>query len=881
MSQKEISERKSVGEVTESTSLAVRSMRTWLRSNNSLFSLQSDVTDGPIPQEAPAGDASANGDVPVTTVSFSDGQVGQIYTVPDSNNPVAEVDSTPDVGLAQFMSRPVVIDSMSWTTADTIGPKQTITPWQLFFANTAVSRKLNNFAFIRGKLHVKFVINATPFQYGLMRVSYRPLNNLVQAKTASSGDSTYIGRLIQRSQQPGVYLEPSCNAGGELELPFFYHKNWLDLTSNTDCTNMGELSYDVFAALAVALSGASTSVTVRTFAWMTDVELMGPTSKLVLQSDEYGDKPVSGRASAIASVASQLVNVPIIGPFARATTIGASAVGAIASIFGFTNVPNINNVEPVYCMSAPQLATSEISVPYQKLVLDPKTELSIDPTLFGLKGEDELALSYLKKKESLYGRTSWSTTDALNTKLMNVQVTPTLSSNQTINNASAVQVGWMVFHTPLSYIAQLFKHWRGSLRFRFKVVCTKYHKGRLKFSYDPVGDISTAVTQTNEVYTHILDLGETDEITIEVPYHQALAWLAVNQGPNDNWNLGNSLTPDSTSFNGMISVSVFNVLEAPNTPSSISILGYVSGGDDFEFANPQGWISNGSTLPVPSFFALQSEVEPAVVVLGDRPKPHPDRYSQNFGESVMSLRKLMHRSQIADTVLCPAGTASATNLYRKSYFRIPYCPGFTPETMGPTANKVVAASGTADYAFNTMHVLTWISGMFCGYRGSTNFTVTVSNPAVKFDDIRVVRVTDGSGPTAANRFIVNSANVLNSASLSTKASRLNEYYNVRDGLAGAAVSSAGVAPTLQFSLPNNLNRNFAFCSWNNYIQGSSDDGTNEEAAMLVITASNTTATDVCAYTTVQTATCAGPDFTFLYFLSTPAVYYLIGDPTPT
>lgn len=857
-------------EVAESTSPCDGYLSTYYESIKSLYLLQGDESEGSAPSDS----------TPATTVSFSDDVAGEMYMMPPSINPIAEVDSTPEVGLSQFLARPVVIDTVTWTTATAIGPFQTLRPWKLFMANAAVTRKLNNYAFLRGKLHVKFMINATPFQYGLMRVAYRPLVGYVKDKTAAL-DANPIGRLIQRSQQPGVYLEPSKNAGGEMELPFFYHKNWLDITSEADVNSFGELQFDVFAALAVALTGASSTVTIRTFAWMSDVELMGPTTKLVLQGDEYGDSPISGPATAVANIASYLVDVPIIGSLARATQIGASTVSSIASFFGFTNVPNISNVNPIYQMSAPHLATSDISVPYQKLVLDPKTELSIDPKLFGLSGEDELALSYLKKKESLFARTSWATTDPVNGKLLNLLVTPSLNVNVNIDNSVAATVGWRTYHTPLSYISQLFKHWRGTLKFRFKVVGTKYHKGRLKFAFDPVGDISTTVSETNEVYTHILDLGEADEITIEVPYHQALAWLTVNQSQNDDWNLGTALTPNNGVANGMISVSVFNLLEAPIAPSTLSILCYVSGGDDFEFANPQGWISNGGTSYVPSFFRLQGDETSTSVTFGEPASPHVDRYGLNYGEAVLSLRKLLHRSQIADTFICPAGTGLSTMLYRKSYFRMPYCPGFTPETMGPVANKVVAASGTADYAFNTMHMMTWVSGMFCGYRGASNFTVTVSNPFTKFDDIRIARITDGGGPTAANRYGVLSATVSTSASLSTKASRFNSYYQLRDGLAGVAVTSATVAPTVQFSLPNNLNRNFSFVNWDNYIQGSSDDGTNEEAAILTITSSNTTATDVCAYTTVQTAVGAGADFTCLFFLSTPVVDYLLGDPTPT
>jgi len=152
------------------------------------------------------------------------------------------------------------------------------------------------------------------------------------------------------------------------------------------------------------------------------------------------------------------------------------------------------------------------------------------------------------------------------------------------------------------------------------VVCTKYHKGRLKFAYDPVADISASNPGTNEVYTHILDLGESNELTIEIPYHQALAWLTINQSQNDDWNPGGALAPNPNSANGTISVSVFNTLEAPSTPSALYIMCYITAGDDFEFANPQGNVNNGGTSYVPSFFALQGEETSVSITLGEPAK---------------------------------------------------------------------------------------------------------------------------------------------------------------------------------------------------------------------------------------------------------------------
>jgi hypothetical protein len=835
----------------------------------SLFVVQGDVSEG----SAPSGTAE-------TTATFTDAIPGDLQFAESSHNPIAEGDGTSDLGLATFLARPTVIDTFAWSTSDNVGVKQTIQPWHLFMNNATIIRKLNNYGFIRGKLHIKVIINATPFQYGLMRVCSLPLLGTVDAKIRTNTTSDSPLRLPY-SQTPGIYLEPQKNAGGELELPFFYYKNWLDITSAADVQNMGSLTYVVFSVLSRALSSAPSSITIRTLAWMTDVELMASTSKLALQGDEYGSGPVSGIATAIANSASFLTKIPIIGKFARATQIGASSVSRIASIFGFTNVPNIENVRPFYNMSAPHLATAEISVPYQKLVLDPKTELSIDPTPFGLSNEDELTWASIKRRESFFGTAVMVTTDAVNTKIFNCRVVPTLNSNVALVNTVPAIVGYRTYDTPLSYFARLCKHWRGGLKFRFKAVLSKYHKGRVKITYDPLNNISALNTETNEVYTHIWDLSETDELTITVPYHQALGWSTLTHSQDDDWNEGTALTPLPGSANGLLSMSIFNVLETPETPSSVYFMVYVSGDDDLEFANPQGWIDNGGTSYQPSFFALQGdESTPQSVTFGTTSNVSADRYGMNYGESVLSFRKLLHRSQFVDTWPLPTGTGSATNIYRKGYLRMPYTPGFVPVTVGTTASKVVAASGTAQYAFNTMHMIPYISGPFLGYRGSVNYTVTVVNPVQTVDDVRVSRCTDAGGVTNTNRLGVLTASTTIASSIATRWSRANSFYHLRNGLAGMAITSTRTAPSVQFTLPDTNNRNFCFVSPSIYVDGDSVDGSDQIGALLTVNITNSTATDVAAYTTVTSAAGAGADFTCLYFLCTPTLDFLLGDPTP-
>lgn len=841
--------------------------------NYSKFQLQSEE----VPAES-LPNISSPADEQVT-VQFLDSDSGPMTAAAASQNSVAKVDATEDLTLGRFLARPTTIDSFVWQNSDAIGVTRTIAPWKLFLNNIAIKKKIENYAFMRAKLHIKVIINATPFQYGMMRTAYYPLDGFVTRKFRGSSTSD----LVPHSQVPGFPIQPAKNAGGEMELPFVYNKNWLDITSDADVTAFGSLLYVIYSALDVALSGGPTSITVKTLAWLTDVELMGSTGKLALQGeeDEYGNGPVSAPATALSNFAGYLTKIPIIGKWARATQIGASAVSRVASIFGFTNVPNINNVNGFYPMSAPHLATAEISVPYQKLALDPKTELTIDPTPFGVENCDQLSLSFIKKHESYFGTATWSTTNISDDLLFTTRVTPDLKISENIIGIAAAVVGSRSNMTPLAYTGNLFENWRGSLKFRFKIVSTQYHKGRLKFSFDPLYDIGTNNVDTNLVYTHILDLGETDEITIEVPYHQALGWLQVDSTSEiNNWNAG-ALAPRAGVDNGSMTIRVYNSLEAPVSPSVVRILAFVSGGDDFEFANPTGQITSVGSAKLPSLFALQGDDEDHTeIYFGTKVDPDPDRYGMNFGESVLSLRKLLHRSVIMDTVPLPTGTASAFNIYRKGLCRMPYSPGFLSSgSFATTANKKIIA-GTAPYAFNTMHPLPWVTGMYIGYRGSTNFAITSNSPKVTPNDIRFIRATDSGAITASNRVVVLQASILGSASLSTKCAGLDVVNNVRNGIAGYAVTSASANPTCMFNFPDYNNYNFAYANPIGYVEGLTTDGTAEQGVLVSLVSANVSATDEIGYSTLTTSVSAGPDFTCTFFLCCPTIDWLVGDPVP-
>jgi len=859
-----------VEEVTRATSaLCSLGERTQAYKLHQLQLQSDDVVDAPLPTATTAGGAAEQQE---QTVTFTDNELGAQFTAPMTQNKVALVDGTTDVALGDFLSRPTLITDFTWPTSAVEGNLSAVLPWSSFLGSTAIRKKIDNYAFLRGNLHVKVLMNGTPFQYGALRVAYEPLTGFNTPKVTPSTNNQ--DTLTPYSQMPGFFVYPQANAGGEMVLPFVLHKNWLNITSSSETDAMGTLRFVVYSPLRLAIAGASSAVTVRVYAWMSNVELMGPTSKLALQAkDEYGQGVISRPASAMAAVASTLSQIPVIGPFARATGIGLGAVSAIASLFGYTNVPVIEDVRAVIPMNGPMLASSEIGTAVQKLSLDPKQELSIDPAPHGAGNVDELTIAYLKQKESFLTSVEWTTANTINDQLYAQRVTPQLFRATDIIGLGSTSVGTQQFHIPLSYIGNLFRNWRGDLIVRIKVVCTKYHKGRLQIQYDPVNNITSTAPPENTVYTQILDIGEKDDVEVRIPYHQDWPWLSTNHAVETNWTSSGNVAPRRGIDNGSLTIRVNTALTAPST-APVRLLIFVRGAENFEFANPLDKI--GTYAATPQFLSLQAADETDIVSsplsMGPPTQVDDQRYGLNFGESVLSLRQLLHRYSVVSAVSPPVNAANMS-VIQKIYKRMPPPGGVSPGFVTLAAKKVTAGTINVNYA--PMHPMAYVTGMYAGYRGSTNYVVTFNNDLYT-DDVRITRYMDTGGLALADTYA--SVSESNFGDISDRAYQLSRNF-AGQGTAGMAINSTRTNNSISFNLPDYNNYNFSLVVPSFYAFGSGQDGTAQQGAKMAVTLFNTDST-TGRKINILTMAGSGPDFTCLFFVACPTLFVPLTPYTP-
>ena len=771
-----------------------------------------------------------------------------------------KVDTSQSVELGDFLKRPVQIFTKSWTIGDTINQDEdSFNPWELFFSKTSISKKLDNYYMMRCNLHLKFVINASPFYYGCCLASYQPLTTFNTAPIVFSASNRLEN--VSLSQRPHIYLYPQDSQAGEMVLPFLYHKNWLDATSASDLSAMGTIGMNSFGVLMNANGVVGDNINIVCYAWAEDLDIAGPTIALSVQSDEYQSSgAISRPASAIARAAGHLSQVPVIGPFATATSYAAGAVADIASLFGYTNVPVIDDVRAFRNKPFPSFAATDIGTPIEKLTLDAKNELSVDPKICGVDVEDELTISSFVQRESFIHETTWASSNPINHGLFFAKVGPTMMRSEGTPGAT------LFYGTPMSHVASNFQYWRGDIIFRFKFICTKYHRGRVRINWDPHASIGIYGDYTTETYTKIVDIQETTDVEFQVPYTQLTSYLSTSDS------VGETTAQNSTSttglnefFNGTLTMRVLNDQSSPVSNADIKILTFIRGADNLEFAGPQ----DISTLRSP--YAVQSlDVDTACDQLGVKPsQADPNINLVHMGESCVSLRQLMRRTVNYVRIINRATPGSGTVFeIIRNLPRSPMYPGYDP--YGYNGATGLNSASSEPYSWVAWNAMTYYSQCFVGSRGSYIYNTNVRGLNLS-SSVKLIRTQ--SPHTVSDWSTTVGSLPTNSAYEATFGS------GDPSGMAGMAITNQSTQTGINALVP--MYSRYKFLS-NNILTrtgGTTADDSDTDAITLNTEIITNTSNDLNKFV-ADVYVGAGTDFSLVFFLNVPALWRYNSYPTP-
>lgn len=507
-------------------------------------------------------------------VAFKDQQKSWSSGVPTDRDPTFSATDTSDQ-IKDFLERPVRIDTQLWAYESEL--EYEFNPWTAFFEDARVINRLVNFRNLRGELGVKFMINGNPYYYGRLMASYRPLHNHDNRTIHRPGN---IDDRVEASQRPHVFIDPNTSEGGELCLPFFWFKNSVSIPDK-EWRNLGLVNISTLARLRHANENR-TPLTISIYVYGKNITLSTPTSHVGAispqanerENDEYGK--ISHPAHSVANWAGYLSEAPIIGPFARATQMIAGGIGGLAQLFGYSRPRDLTPRGTYVYRAGGEMSIANAPTQVTSLGIDNKKEVSIDPRVTGLDGTDDMALIPLAKRESYLTNIVWDPSQPIDTHLMTFEVSPL----QGRIDANEYHVA------PSAWVSLPFEYWKGTMRFRFSIVSSAFHRGRLKFVWDPDFIAPGLEANFNTNYTTIVDITNQKDFTIEVGWGQSTSYLPVGHMSNFPSYSESARISKSAVANGTLSVYVVNELTSPGDLMPIEILVFTSMMDDFEIASP-------------------------------------------------------------------------------------------------------------------------------------------------------------------------------------------------------------------------------------------------------------------------------------------------------
>jgi hypothetical protein len=698
-------------------------------------------------------------------------------------------EDTRDVGMTdnpsfdEFFARPVVYTLPVWTPGSASPYTAIFNPWMIFFQDKRVVNRLSNFNLAQSTLKVKFLINGNAFYYGRLLADYVPLQPYNQVDTLSTLNKN---ALIQASQRLKIFLNPTTSQGGVLSLPFFYFKNAAALAP-ADISNLGSIYMREINGLKHANAGTDV-VSIQAYIWSDNMRLSVPTTidaaGIAPQAkDEYGSGPVSSVAFSVAKATGALDRVPVIGPYMKATSMVAGSMGSLAKAFGYSRVPIIEAPTNIRPHIVSNLVNTNVPDAVVKLTVDAKQEVSIDPSTTGADLPDELVIKEIATRESYITQFAWPITGTRGTLLWNTRVNPAMN---VVDSTFTNPMNWS---PACAYASYPFTWWRGTMRYRFQIVCSEYHKGRLRIIYDPN---YIASTEGNIAMSRIIDLTTERDFVMDVSWGQPLAFAKVTTYSGFGTT---AIISTDTSSNGVLGVYIENDLTSPNSAinNDIQVNVFVSTCDDIEYAVPSSAIS---TLTYSVQAGEESSDSPAMDTDNVPVKTESDdeimtclkvdhTYDVHYGETITSFRQLLKRYNYHSSVLCPgAGRALWTILDRDF-----------PRYRGKWADAIDApVTGTTNINNANNTLVNYMTPAYVAYRGALRWKYLYHTD--NMNDVGY-QVTDRAGYGAIG--YVNQVNTFTTTSTSTFSRSTAGLYDALQ--TGGEITYSRAQPVLEIEYP--------------------------------------------------------------------------------
>lgn len=672
------------------------------------------------------------------TTTFSSSTVAEPYdrksSIIDPQNDL-DVETDDIKTIADFLAKPVSVATGTFSNANTWGDSLfSGSILSLLNAQPIWLNKIQGYLNIRGDVKFRLVINPTPFQQGLLRLTYFPCAN----QLTSSYNSHMYNRMTI-SQLPGTYLNLNDNFC-EITVPYLSPSTFLerDLIAGGTHVDWGNVDITVMEIFRTGSGPATVNWTL----WMSvenlqlsamvepqmvdhlfEPQMAGtkrPKRSLSTIDEETnsGKGPIAKIMSSGATLASKLSTIPSLTPVAQPANWVLSALASAAEALGWSK-PTLSE-GPCYQARNLHWFMNNSDGNDTCAPLSIRTDNRISAITDASPGDlDEMSINFIKSRWSYLSDFAWGPLATSGSLLYSFQVCPAFMKQTAIAHTKSIAT-----IPAAASFQEFYANWRGSFQYRIRLIKTGFHTGTIAITWTPSKTVTVpSYANTSYMYRQIIDLQTGSDFVLDLPYLLPQDFNAVNEP------------------SGVLTIHVVNPLLAPATCSdTIDVFVEVRGGEDLMYVNPRNTYDAIPYVPQMIYEpqGVDTEVSGEATALAMSSQPH------NFDS--------VHHAMIANGEI----QLSVLDLL-KTQSIVRYAPTFSPSNNSGAPCLIPAGQIYAqrwDGANNVNapiggDLVSFIGSFFAFHRGAERFrfsNIDCSAPSTTYRAMLINNIDTGGQP---------------------------------------------------------------------------------------------------------------------------------------
>jgi hypothetical protein len=455
----------------------------------------------------------------------------------------------------EYLARPILIGTFNWTGSTV---PASMVPHQLWLNNSMIQARLKGWTNVKFDLVVRAEYSPSFYAYGLARLWWFPLYQLCAAATTIEQRHGAKG-----SQNLGVWIDAAQPGTREIVIPWCSHYDAVDVTTSSIVADMmGELVFspDLFA-IRGSDGNALNPIPIQIRAYARNVVRAGPTRVDAIPQSTALVGPMGAMATVYRAVTGGIK----LSTFTNNMSKTLSKLSDIAGLWGYSR-DLATKMMRVVSRPARYSAVDEVDNSLSLALMNDYGVVG-DEIGMGNVVEDEMSIGYIAGHDSVVATFFTDTVSAPGALLGSIGVDPMQAYTTSLNFLVPCSAGW---------VAALFRNWRGTLIYTFRVICSNQHSGSIRIVYDPSLGTPNAANPLEMARVCVLEVKPGAVQEIEVGWSRPETWLQ-----NRSLFVDPTTAPDPLYSNGVLSAYVYNKFTAPDPHAIVAFMVSVRAGRDF------------------------------------------------------------------------------------------------------------------------------------------------------------------------------------------------------------------------------------------------------------------------------------------------------------